>query len=55
MASFGRVVSYAKTTGVLRYWQDRSLVGFNTDGTQQASPTYGFELNKFTKLKIALE
>ena len=44
----GRVVSYDKTTGVLRYWQDRSLVGFNTDGTQQATPTYGFELNQFS-------
>mgnify|MGYP001160142316 FL=1 len=44
----GRVVSYDKTTGVLRYWQDRSLVGFNTDGTQKASPTYGFNLNQFT-------
>jgi hypothetical protein len=46
--AIGRVVSYDATTGVLKYWQDRSLVGFNTDGTQNASPTYGFNLNKFT-------
>ena len=32
--AIGRVVSYDSTTGVLKYWQDRSLVGFNTDGSQ---------------------
>ena len=44
----GRVVSYDSTTGVLKYWQDKSLVGFNTDGSQNSSPTYGFNLNRFT-------
>jgi hypothetical protein len=44
----GRVISYDQTTGILKYWQDRSLVGFNTDGTQNTSPTYGFKLNRFT-------
>ena len=44
----GRVVSYDATTGVLKYWQDKSLVGFNTDGTQNTSPTYGFRLQRFT-------
>ena len=44
----GRVISYDQTTGILKYWQDRSLVGFNTDGTQNTSPTYGFRLNRFT-------
>ena len=44
----GRVVSYDKNTGVLKYWQDKSLVGFNTDGSQNNTPTYGFELNRFT-------
>lgn len=48
ITAIGRVVSYDQTTGVLRYWQDRSLCGFNTDGTQNISPTYGFQLNKFT-------
>ena len=49
-----RVVSYDKTTGVLKYWQDRTLVGFNTDTTnlleftKNTSPTYGFDLKKFT-------
>ena len=44
----GRVVSYDQNTGVLKYWQDRSLVGFNTDGSQNNTPTYGFTLNRFT-------
>lgn len=44
----GRVISYDSTTGVLKYWQDRSLAGFNTDGTQNTSPTYGFRLQSFT-------
>lgn len=44
----GRVVSYDSTTGVLKIWQDRSLVGFNTDGSPKTSPQYGFSLNRFT-------
>ena len=44
----GRVVSYDQNTGVLKYWQDKSLAGFNTDGSQNASPTYGSNLNRFT-------
>jgi len=44
----GRVVSYDPTTGVLKYWQDKSLAGFNTDGTQNSNPEYGFRLQRFT-------
>jgi hypothetical protein len=46
-----RVVSYDQNTGVLKYWQDRTVVGFNTDGSINPSPTYGseFNLNSFTK------
>ena len=44
----GRVVNYDQTTGVLKYWQDRSLAGFNTVGTALTNPTYGFELQEFT-------
>ena len=44
----GRVVSYDQATGVLKYWQDKSLAGFNTDGSQNSSPTYGINLNRFT-------
>ena len=44
----GRVISYDQTTGVLKYWQDKSLVGFNSDGSLKTDPTYGFELHRFT-------
>ena len=44
----GRVVSYDQNTGVLKYWQDKSLAGFNTVGTAQTQPQYGFNLNDFT-------
>jgi hypothetical protein len=48
VTAVGRVVSYNQTTGVLKYWQDRNLAGFNTDGTQNSTPTYGFQLQRFT-------
>ena len=44
----GRVVSYDQVTGVLKYWQDRSTAGFNTDGSKNTDPTYGFKMNRFT-------
>ena len=44
----GRVVSYDQTTGVLKYWQDRTNCGFNSDGTLNTSPVYGFRENRFT-------
>ena len=44
----GRVISYDQNTGVLKYWQDRNVAGFNTNGTQNNDPTYGFKLNRFT-------
>jgi len=44
----GRVVNYDPVTGVLKYWQDRTLAGFNTVGTAQTNPTWGFHLNQFT-------
>jgi len=44
----GRVVNYDQTTGVLKYWQDRSLAGFTTVGIAISNPTYGFNLNQFT-------
>ena len=43
-----RVVNYDQTTGVLKYWQDRTLAGFNTVGTANSQPQYGFNLNAFT-------
>ena len=49
----GRVVSYDQATGVLKYWQDRSLAGFTTglgyeSSSGQNVPTYGYFLNRFT-------
>ena len=48
VTAVGRVVSYDQTTGVLKYWQDRTLAGFNTVGTAQTNPIYGFDLVNFT-------
>ena len=48
VTAVGRVVSYDKNTGVLKYWQDRSIAGFSTNGEQQPNPQYGFELIEFT-------
>ena len=46
--AFGRVVAYDQNTGVLKYWQDKFHCGFNTDGTKNTSPTYGFTMQRFT-------
>lgn len=48
VTAVGKVVSYDQNTGVLKYWQDRTSSGFNTVGTAQTNPTYGFNLNRFT-------
>jgi hypothetical protein len=48
LTAVGRVASFDYTNNVLRYWQDRSLVGFNTDGSLNQNPTYGYTLNRFT-------
>lgn len=44
----GRVISYDQNTGVLKYWQDRTLAGFTTVGVAITNPTYGFDLTEFT-------
>ena len=46
--AIGRVVSYDSTTDVFEILARRSLVGFNTDGSQNTDPTYGFNLLRFT-------
>jgi hypothetical protein len=48
VTAVGRVISYDSNTGVLKYWQDRTLFGYNPDGTKNTSPIYGLELNEFT-------
>ena len=32
----------------MKYWQDKSLVGFNSDGSLKTDPTYGLSLHSFT-------
>ena len=44
----GRVVTYDQTTGVLKYWQDKSIAGFTSTGIGVTNPTYGFDLKEFT-------
>ena len=46
--AFGRIISYDQNTGVLKYWQDKFHCGFNTDGTKNTDPTYGFTMQRFT-------
>ena len=46
--AMGKVVSYDQTTGVLKLWQERTFAGFNTVGTAQTNPTFGYTLNRFT-------
>lgn len=44
----GRVVNYDQTTGVLKYWQDRTDAGFSTAGVGITNPTYGYDQVEFT-------
>jgi hypothetical protein len=53
ITAVGRVVSYDQNTGVLKYWQDRTLVGFNTNGTADTTPQYGYSLVGFSSVAAA--
>jgi hypothetical protein len=44
----GRVISYDQITGVLKYWQDRSMSGFSAVGVAITNPTFGFDRVEFT-------
>jgi hypothetical protein len=44
----GKVISYDQITGVLKYWQDRSMSGFSTVGVAITNPTFGFDQVEFT-------
>ena len=48
LTAAGKVISYDQTTGVLKYWQDRTLSGFNTAGIALTNPVYGYDLLEFT-------
>ena len=47
-SAVGRVINYDPVTGVLKYWQDKTMAGFNTVGTAQTDPSWGFDLTEFT-------
>ena len=47
-SAVGRVINYDPVTGVLKYWQDKTMAGFNTVGTAQTDPAWGFDLTEFT-------
>jgi hypothetical protein len=46
----GRVISYDQSTGVLKYWQDRTTAGFTSTGLAEPNPIYGFRVNRFSHL-----
>ena len=48
LTAIGKVVNYDAVTGVLKLWQERTFAGFNTVGTAQTNPTFGYVLNRFT-------
>lgn len=56
ITAVGKVISYDNKTGVLKYWQDRSLYGFNLGGEYDSTgtrkpenvSTYGNEKVQFT-------
>jgi hypothetical protein len=53
ITAVGKVISYNKNTGVLKYWQEKTLVGFTTTGSINQNPEYGFNLNRFTSSPLS--
>ena len=48
VTAIGKVISYDQITGVLKYWQDRTMGGFTTVGAATTTPIYGFNADRFT-------
>ena len=48
VTAFGKVLGYDQITGVLKYWQDRTMAGFTTVGLGTTAPVHGFNLDRFT-------
>ena len=48
ITAIGKVINYDQVTGVLKLWQERTFAGFNTVGTAQTNPEFGYKLNRFT-------
>ena len=43
VTAIGKVLGYDQTTGVLKYWQDRTMAGFTTVGVGTTAPIHGFQ------------
>ena len=41
VTAVGKVLGYDQVTGVLKYWQDRTMAGFNTVGVGKLTPVMG--------------
>ena len=48
VTAIGKVISYDQETGVLKYWQDRTMAGFTTVGSATTTPIYGLQSDRFT-------
>ena len=53
VTAIGKVINYDQTTGVLKYWQDRTMAGFTTTtattaGVAVTNPQYGYEITRFS-------
>jgi hypothetical protein len=49
VTAVGRVISYDKNTGILKYWQDRTLYGYDTSLEQTAAEgIYGNKVYQFS-------
>jgi len=48
ITAYGRIVSYDNKTGVLKYWKDRTLSGFDTGTYNKIESSYGDEVYEFT-------
>jgi hypothetical protein len=49
----GKVISYDQITGVLKYWQDKSMSGFTAVGVAITNPTFGFDQVEFTSSPLS--
>jgi hypothetical protein len=48
ITAVGKVIGYDQTTGVLKYWKDRSNSGFSSVGVAITNPTFGFNQVEFS-------
>ena len=48
VTAIGKVISYDQITGVLKYWQDRTMAGFTTVGAATTTPIFGLNADRFT-------